>query len=93
MERLIKYSLLIAGLYTAMRTVIHLFFYDQLPVAFLASEFNKEEFTNISKIKFRIENLIDPFERKNKLTKVKINESFPNFLVNNQDYYSDWILK
>jgi len=57
------------------------------------SEFNKEEFTNISKIKFRIENLIDPFERKNKLAKVKINESFPNFLVNNQDYYSDWILK
>ena len=43
MERLIKYSLLIAGLYAAMRTVIHLFFYDQLPVAFLASEFNKEE--------------------------------------------------
>ena len=43
MERLIKYSLIIAGLYTASRTVIHLFFYDQLPVAFLASEFNQEE--------------------------------------------------
>ena len=43
MERLIKYSLLIAGLYTAMRTVIHLFFYDQLPVAFLATDFNQEQ--------------------------------------------------
>lgn len=43
MERLIKYSLIIAGLYTAARTVIHLFFYDQLPVAFLASQFNQEQ--------------------------------------------------
>ena len=43
MERLIKYTLIIAGLYTAMRTVIHLFFYDQLPVAFLASNFNELE--------------------------------------------------
>lgn len=43
MERLIKYSLIIAGLYTVMRTVIHLFFYDQLPVAFLATNFNQEQ--------------------------------------------------
>tara|TARA_B100000925_G_scaffold167306_1_gene125876 strand:- start:974 stop:1369 length:396 start_codon:yes stop_codon:yes gene_type:complete len=43
MERLIRYSLVIAALYTAMRTIIHLFFYDQLPVAFLASGFSQEE--------------------------------------------------
>tara|TARA_Y100000816_G_scaffold259676_1_gene215395 strand:+ start:2337 stop:2732 length:396 start_codon:yes stop_codon:yes gene_type:complete len=43
MERLIRYSLLIAGLYTAMRTIINLFFYDQLPIAFLASDFNEVE--------------------------------------------------
>ena len=43
MERLIKYSLILIGLYTAMRTVIALFFYDQLPIAFLATEFNQDQ--------------------------------------------------
>jgi|TARA_S200000501_G_scaffold87155_1_gene80180 hypothetical protein len=43
MERLIKYSLILIGLYTAMRTIIALFFYDQLPIAFLATEFNQDQ--------------------------------------------------
>ena len=43
MEKLIRYSLIIAGLYTAMRTIIHLIFYDQLPIAFLATDFNEVE--------------------------------------------------
>ena len=43
MERLIKYSLILIGLYTAMRTLIALFFYDQLPIAFLATEFNQDQ--------------------------------------------------
>ena len=41
MERLVKYSLILVGLYTAIRTLIALFFYDQLPIAFLATEFNQ----------------------------------------------------
>ena len=43
MERLIKYSLIIIGLHTAMRTIIALFFYDQLPIAFLAGDFNQDQ--------------------------------------------------
>ena len=43
MEKLIKYSLILVGLYTAMRTLIALFFYDQLPIAFLATEFNQDQ--------------------------------------------------
>ena len=43
MDRLIKYSLILVGLYTAMRTLIALFFYDQLPIAFLATEFNQDQ--------------------------------------------------
>ena len=43
MERLVKYSLILIGLYTAMRTLIALFFYDQLPIAFLATEFNQDQ--------------------------------------------------
>ena len=43
MDKLIKYSLILVGLYTAMRTIIALFFYDQLPIAFLATEFNQDQ--------------------------------------------------
>ena len=43
MERLVKYSLILVGLYTAVRTLIALFFYDQLPIAFLATEFNQDQ--------------------------------------------------
>ena len=43
MEKLIKYSLILVGLYTAMRTLIALFLYDQLPIAFLATEFNQDQ--------------------------------------------------
>ena len=43
MEKLIKYSLVLVGIYTAMRTIIALFFYDQLPIAFLATEFNQDQ--------------------------------------------------
>ncbi len=43
MDRLIKFSLILVGLYTAMRTLIALFLYDQLPIAFLATEFNQDQ--------------------------------------------------
>jgi len=43
MERLIKYSLILVGLYTTFRIFIALFFYDQLPIAFLATEFNQDQ--------------------------------------------------
>jgi len=43
MDKLIKYSLIIAGLYAGMRAIISLFFYDQFPIAFLASSLSLEE--------------------------------------------------
>ena len=43
MRRLIKYFLIAIALYLAMRTSIALFFYDQLPIAFIASEFNQDQ--------------------------------------------------
>tara|TARA_B100000700_G_scaffold73889_1_gene82468 strand:+ start:1866 stop:2261 length:396 start_codon:yes stop_codon:yes gene_type:complete len=43
MEKLIKYSLIFIGLYVTLRAVIALFFYDQFPIAFLATEFNQDQ--------------------------------------------------
>ena len=56
------------------------------------SEFNKKEFTDVSKIKERVENLIDPFDRNYKLKKININETFPPDIVKNKHLYKDWIL-
>ena len=57
------------------------------------SEYNKTDFTNIDNIKNRVENLIDPFDRNYKLKKIKIDETYPKFILDNQEYYKDWILK
>ena len=43
MDKLIKYSLILAGLYAGMRAIISLFFYDQFPIAFLAGSLSLEE--------------------------------------------------
>ena len=43
MERLINYSLILVGLYTTLRIFVALFLYDQLPIAFLATEFNQDQ--------------------------------------------------
>lgn len=43
MDRLIKFSLIIIGLHTAMRAIIAIFFYDQFPIAFLAGDFNQSQ--------------------------------------------------
>ena len=43
MKKLIRYSLILVALYTTMRILIALFLYDQLPIAFLATEFNQDQ--------------------------------------------------
>ena len=43
MGRLIKYFLIAIALYLGMRASIALFFYDQLPIAFIASEFSQDQ--------------------------------------------------
>ena len=43
MEKLIKYSLVLTGLYMAVRITVNIFFYDQLPIAFLATEMNQNQ--------------------------------------------------
>ena len=57
------------------------------------SEFNKSNFTDIDNIQFRVENLIDPFDRNYKLKKIMIDDTYPKYIFNNQEYYTNWILK
>ncbi len=56
------------------------------------TEFNKEKFKNVDKIKDNINNLIDPFDRNLRLKKVKIDNNYPEYLLQNINIYKDWIL-
>tara|TARA_B100000780_G_C21028889_1_gene412489 strand:- start:824 stop:1042 length:219 start_codon:yes stop_codon:yes gene_type:complete len=56
------------------------------------TEFNNRKFKNTEKIKENINNLIDPFDRNLRLKKVKIDNNYPEYLVQNIDIYKDWIL-
>ena len=57
------------------------------------TEFNKVEFKNEINIIKNIKNLEDPFSRNIKLKKVKIDNTFPRYLRENDEIYKDWILK
>lgn len=57
------------------------------------TEFNKNEFKNISNIKKKIKNLKDPFDRDFLLKKTKIDNTYPNYIVKNKKLFKDWILK
>ena len=56
------------------------------------TEFNKEEFKNVSFIKNNIKNLKDPFNRNLNLKKTKIDETYPEFIQKNKKMFKDWIL-
>ncbi len=57
------------------------------------TEFNKEKFKDVSAIKKKINDLIDPFGRNLRLKKVEIDNSYPEYLLKNLDLYKEWILK
>tara|TARA_Y100000590_G_scaffold426957_1_gene536633 strand:+ start:467 stop:1294 length:828 start_codon:yes stop_codon:yes gene_type:complete len=57
------------------------------------TEFNKSIHKNEKEISQKIKNLKDPFGRNFKLIKVKIDESFPEYLRKNLKLYNDWILE
>ena len=59
---------------------------------FAHTEFDKEKFTNVEKIKDNINNLNDLFNRGNKFQKVKIDESFPQYIIQNKEELKEWII-
>ena len=59
---------------------------------FQHNEFSKERYSNEEEIKKRISNLEDLFERNHKYEKVKIDNSYPEFIRMNQDIFKEFIL-
>ena len=54
-------------------------------------EFNKKNYTSIKNINYRIKNLIDPFDREANLKKVKIDKTFPEYILRNKKKLKKWI--
>ena len=55
-------------------------------------EFSGNEFSSIEVISEKIEKKIDLFNRGEKYEKVKIDETFPEYLINNLDKYKKYIV-
>ena len=57
------------------------------------SNYSLDKLANIKNIENRIINLVDPYERQEiKLRKVKIDDSFPNYIYNNKEKLLDYIV-
>ena len=59
---------------------------------FAHSEYSGEEFSSIETIKKKIDEKVDLFNRGEKYNYVKIDDTFPEHLLNNLDKYKDYIL-
>ena len=55
-------------------------------------EFNKPEFFDENKIKERIKNRSDIFNRDFKYEKVEIDDNFPKYLLENTSKFQEWII-
>ena len=59
---------------------------------FAHSEFSDEKFANEEVIKSKINNYLDLFERGHKYKKIELNNSFPEFIIQNKEKFNKWIL-
>ena len=59
---------------------------------FAHSEFSEKNFSDVERIKNRIEKKIDLFDRGHQYKKVKLDNSFPKYLISNYEKYKSYIL-
>ena len=59
---------------------------------FAHSEFSDPKFSDVKIIKDKINDKVDLFDRGHKYSKIEIDKSFPQFIVNNKSLFQKWIL-
>jgi len=59
--------------------------------AYSHQEFYKDEFVDEEKIAIRIKNNVDLFDRDIKYKKIKVDSSFPEYVLKNKDKFKEWI--
>ena len=58
---------------------------------FAHTEYNKDKFTNISTIKNNINEMRDLFNKGYKYYKVQLDNTFSDYILNNQSKFNQWI--
>jgi len=58
---------------------------------FAHTEYNKGEFTRIDSIKKNIEEMRDLFNRGHRYQKVELDNTFPRYILDNQNEFTNWI--
>jgi beta-1,4-mannosyl-glycoprotein beta-1,4-N-acetylglucosaminyltransferase len=67
--------------------------FDHEIIHLLKNNYDKNSLTNLDKIKKRILNFEDPYNRKNvKLVNVKIDKNYPKYILDNLNKYKNYIL-
>ena len=61
-------------------------------ISYSHQEYNTKKFTNIDLIKKKIALGEDLFERKINYKKIVIDESFPEYIINNKEMFKNWII-
>jgi len=61
--------------------------------SFAHSEYNKDEYKNLKNIENCIKNRTDLYDRNSNLEKISITNELPTYLLENQEKYSNWIVK
>jgi len=56
--------------------------------AFEHTEYDLDKFTSIDSIKSRMTSFVDPYDRDYQLKIIKIDDSFPKYILDNQKKYS-----
>jgi len=59
--------------------------------SFAHAELATKNNTNINYIKSRINNFIDPLDPSHKLEKIKLDNSFPDYIIRNKKKFKNWI--
>ncbi len=60
--------------------------------SFAHSEYNSNFYTDIEKIKNAIENNKDLFNRNQKYEKIQLDNSFPDYILENEIKFQNWII-
>ena len=58
---------------------------------FAHTEYNKDAFTNIDAVKKNIHEMRDLFNREHKYYRVHLDNTFPDYILNNQSKFNHWI--
>jgi len=62
-------------------------------MTFAHTEYNKKKFTNLKNIRESIKNYTDLFHRNIIYKKIKLDKSYPDYILKNKEKFDYWIAK